>query len=79
MNETHSSPAANQGETGCTCGPPSSRSVAWYTIRPSIRWPSEVGEIWLGVRELSPGRHYRRSLPTYINLDAAVNQPRAKP
>ena len=35
--EMQSSPAAIQGETGCTRGPPSSRSVAWYTIRPSIR------------------------------------------
>src|SRR6476620_12134017 len=36
-NETHSRPVAIHGDTGWTRGEPSSRSVAWYTIRPLIR------------------------------------------
>ena len=37
LGYAQSSPTATQGETGCTRGPPSSRSVAWYMIRPCIR------------------------------------------
>jgi hypothetical protein len=35
-------PGPSQGVTGCTRGPPSSRSVAWYAIRPSIRYRAKA-------------------------------------
>jgi hypothetical protein len=60
-------PAPSQGVTGCTRGPPSSRSVAWHdpTLHPL---PGEGGQIRLGVRELGPAGHNRRSLPPRSSL-----------